>query len=149
MPRRIGDPAQPVLPRIVAIQLIALAAGAFGAFRAYRWMTPPLFVVPPVAQQQNTLPLSTAEFLPGSGTNFVHAATIAELPNHDLLAAWYGGTDEIDPDVNIFVSRQEHRSGRWSPPRIVENGRSSGVKSVGNPVLVVDRHGVRLFYVAV
>ena len=130
------------------VQLLLVCAAAAGAWRAHRWSAPPSFAVPPIAQA-NEPPLFASEFLPATPTNFVHAATLAELPNHDLLAAWYGGTDEIDPDVNIFVSRQDHVSGRWSPPRAIENGRSAGVKSVGNPVLVVDRNGVRLFYVAV
>jgi predicted neuraminidase len=136
-------------PRVIVLQLLLVCAAAVGALRAHRWATAPAFAFSPPAQPANEAPLFASEFLPGTGTNFVHAATIAELPNHDLLAAWYGGTDEIDPDVNIFVARQDHRTGRWSPPRAIENGRSSGVKSVGNPVLAVDRNGVRLFYVAV
>ena len=135
-------------PRVVIVALLLVCAAAAGAWRAHRWRAPPSFAVPAIAQT-NEPPLFTSEFLPSTNTNFVHAATLAELPNHDLLAAWYGGTDEIDPDVNIFVSRQDHASGRWSPPRAIENGRGTGVKSVGNPVLVADRNGVRLFYVAV
>jgi predicted neuraminidase len=131
----------------LAVQLLLVCAAAFGAWRAYR-RPAPSFVVPPIVRA-NEPPLITNEFLPSSHTNFVHAATLAELPNHDLLAAWYGGTDEIDPDVNIFVSRRDHATGAWSTPRAIENGRGARVKSVGNPVLVVDRNGIRLFFVAV
>jgi predicted neuraminidase len=134
-------------PRIIVIQLLLVCAAAAGAWRTAR-RPPPSFVVPPIVQT-NEPPLFTSEFLPDTHTNFVHAATLAELPNHDLLAAWYGGTDEIDPNVNIFVSRRDHATGVWSPPRAIENGRGARVKSVGNPVLVVDRGGVRLFFVAV
>ena len=135
-------------PRIIAIQVLLVGAAAVGALRAHRWSTSPSFAVASAART-NEAPLFAGELLPSSGTNFVHAATLAELANGDLLAAWYGGTDEIDPDVNIFVSRQDHRTGRWSPPRAIENGPRTHVKSVGNPVLVVDRDGVRLFYVGV
>ena len=129
------------------VQLLLVAAAAYGAFvergghaAAFR---------APARPAHSTEPLFTTEFLPTTITNFVHAATLTELPNHDLLAAWYGGTDEIDPDVNIFLSRLDHRTGRWSPPRPIENGPAMHVKSVGNPVLVADRNGVRLFFVAV
>jgi predicted neuraminidase len=137
------------LKRTVLVQLLLVCAAAYGAWRAHRWAAPVAFVVPPRAVPGSESPLFASEFLPATKTNFVHAATLAELPNHDLLAAWYGGTDEIDPDVNIFVSRLDHRTGRWTAPRAIENGRGAGVKSVGNPVLVVDKNGVRLFFVAV
>jgi predicted neuraminidase len=48
-----------------------------------------------------------------------HAATIAETPK-GLVAAWFGGTKERNPDVGIWVSRQEN--GRWTAPVEVANG---------------------------
>ncbi len=95
------------------------------------------------------------EFLPPINTNFVHGATIAQLQDGDLLAAWYGGTDEVYPDVRIYSSRQDHRTGRWSQPQVLESRDETErvlrvhVKSLGNPVLFADDHGVSLFYVAV
>jgi len=136
------------LTKSLLLQALLVCAAAAGALRAHRWAAPPAFVVPPAAAR-NEPPLFAAELLPSSGTNFVHAATLLELRDGDLLAAWYGGTDEIDPDVNIFLSRQDHRTGRWSAPRAIANGAGTRVKSVGNPVLVADRDGVRLFYVGV
>ena len=43
-----------------------------------------------------------------------HASTIVELPNGDLLAAWFGGTEESNPDVAIWGSRKS--GGKWSAP---------------------------------
>jgi len=43
-----------------------------------------------------------------------HASTIVELPNGDLLAAWFGGTAEGKPDVAIWGSRNVN--GTWSAP---------------------------------
>ncbi|HET9503096.1 MAG TPA: sialidase family protein [Hymenobacter sp.] len=48
-----------------------------------------------------------------------HAATIAETPK-GLVAAWFGGTKERNPDVGIWVSRQE--GGKWTVPVEVANG---------------------------
>ncbi|RZK33435.1 MAG: sialidase, partial [Hymenobacter sp.] len=47
------------------------------------------------------------------------AATIAETPK-GLVAAWFGGTKERNPDVGIWVSRQEN--GKWTAPVEVANG---------------------------
>jgi predicted neuraminidase len=43
-----------------------------------------------------------------------HASTIVELPNGDLLAAWFGGTAENRPDVAIWGSRWSQ--GKWTIP---------------------------------
>src|SRR2546423_12630876 len=48
-----------------------------------------------------------------------HAATIAETPK-GLVAAWFGGTKERNPDVEIWVSRKENN--RWTQPVSVANG---------------------------
>ncbi len=80
-----------------------------------------------------------------------HASTIVETP-HGLVAAWFGGTRERDPDVGIWLSRQE--DGRWTVPQEVLNGvqyrRSDGTESrygTWNPVLFQSREGpLLLFY---
>ncbi len=48
-----------------------------------------------------------------------HSATIAETPT-GLVAAYFGGTKERNPDVEIYVSRQVN--GAWLPPVSVANG---------------------------
>lgn len=59
-----------------------------------------------------------------------HASTIVELPDGNLMAAWFGGTAEGDPDVAIWGS---HRvGGTWSKP--VELAREAGTPT-WNPVL--------------
>jgi alpha-L-rhamnosidase len=50
-----------------------------------------------------------------------HAATIAETPN-GLVAAWFGGTNEGNPDVCIYVSRKNNGQGQWTAPVNVANG---------------------------
>lgn len=48
-----------------------------------------------------------------------HASTLAETPE-GLVAAWFGGTKERNPDVGIWVSRQVN--GKWTTPAEVANG---------------------------
>ncbi len=44
-----------------------------------------------------------------------HAATILELPNGGLLCAFFGGTAEGHPDVQIWLSRKDP-GGTWTAP---------------------------------
>ncbi len=48
-----------------------------------------------------------------------HASTIAETDN-GLIASWFGGTAEKNPDVGIWVSRFENE--KWTVPVEVANG---------------------------
>ena len=43
-----------------------------------------------------------------------HASTLVELKNGDILAAWFGGKDEGDKSVEIWLSRRS--DGKWSMP---------------------------------
>jgi predicted neuraminidase len=63
-----------------------------------------------------------------------HASTIVETPA-GLFVAWFGGTEEKNPDVGIWLSRQE--DGKWSTPIEVANGVESESKRYPcwNPVL--------------
>jgi predicted neuraminidase len=62
-----------------------------------------------------------------------HASTIVELKDGSLLAAWFGGTEEGNPDVAIWNSRAiSGPSPVWSSPR--ELAREPGVPC-WNPVL--------------
>ncbi len=49
----------------------------------------------------------------------LHASTIEETPT-GLVAAWFGGTKEKEPDVGIWLSRQEN--GKWTAPVEVITG---------------------------
>lgn len=75
-----------------------------------------------------------------------HASTIAET--HDgLIAAWFGGTRERNPDVGIWLSRQV--SGKWTSPIEVANGVVSPDHRYPcwNPVLFQPQNGpLLLFY---
>lgn len=75
-----------------------------------------------------------------------HASTIAETKD-GLIASWFGGTAERNPDVCIYVSR--HEAGKWTPPVAVANGLGFGTDRLPtwNPVLFQPRSGpLLLFY---
>jgi predicted neuraminidase len=57
-----------------------------------------------------------------------HGSSIVALPNGDLLAAWFAGTKEKDPDVAELISRKVAGSDHWSPLEIIHKtpGRSEG-----------------------
>jgi alpha-L-rhamnosidase len=75
-----------------------------------------------------------------------HASTIAETPA-GLVAAWFGGTKERNPDVGIWVSRLEND--KWTPSVEVANGlqNDSLRYPTWNPVLYQVPGGeLMLFY---
>jgi len=75
-----------------------------------------------------------------------HASTIAETKS-GLVAAWFGGTAERNPDVCIYVSRQE--SGTWTAPVAVADGVGFATDRLPtwNPVLFQPKTGpLLLFY---
>jgi predicted neuraminidase len=75
-----------------------------------------------------------------------HASTLVETKD-GLLAAYFGGTEERNPDVAIWLSRQT--DGKWSAPVEVANGVESPTKRypTWNPVLFQPKDGpLRLFY---
>jgi predicted neuraminidase len=77
-----------------------------------------------------------------------HASTILELPSGELLCAFFGGTRERHPDVEIRLSRKPI-GGAWTPPMSVADGVQSGSERLPtwNPVLFHPRGGeVMLFY---
>lgn len=79
-----------------------------------------------------------------------HASTIVETAQGGLVAAWFGGTAERNPDVGIWVSRFDQTAMSWTPSVEVANGVQSGGKRqpTWNPVLFQPRGGapLMLFY---
>src|SRR5881398_3032175 len=63
-----------------------------------------------------------------------HASTIAETPK-GLVVAFFGGTREKNPDVEIYVCRKA--GNKWTPPVSVANGiqNTSLRYPTWNPVL--------------
>jgi predicted neuraminidase len=75
-----------------------------------------------------------------------HASTMAEIPG-GVIAAWFGGQHEKNPDVGIWVSRYEN--GSWTKPVEVADGVQSDTLRYPcwNPVLFRPVSGpLMLFY---
>ena len=67
--------------------------------------------------------IETDEFLYTSASfPQCHSATIAETPDGDLVATYFGGTRERNPDVCIWVSRKPKGSDHWLAPQLVADG---------------------------
>jgi predicted neuraminidase len=77
-----------------------------------------------------------------------HASTILELPDGELLCAFFGGTAERHPDVEIWLSRKSPGD-KWTPPVSVADGVQPAGRRLPtwNPVLFQTRGGeIMLFY---
>jgi len=69
-------------------------------------------------------------------TQHCHGSTIVELPNKDLLVAWFQGSGErTADDVAIKGSRYNRRTGTWSEPFIMAD--TPGFPDI-NPVIFID-----------
>ena len=76
-----------------------------------------------------------------------HASTIVESGD-ELLAAWFGGTAERNPDVGIWLARYDRGAKRWSAPVEVANGVQSPELRypTWNPVLFQPQSGPLILF---
>jgi predicted neuraminidase len=71
-----------------------------------------------------------------------HASTLLQLSGGDILAAWFGGSWEKDPDVAIWTAK--FKDGTWQKPVMAADTR--GI-ALWNPVLFqLNDETVMLFY---
>jgi len=77
-----------------------------------------------------------------------HASTIEVAPNGQLVASWFGGTEEGNKDVEIWFSRRDPRNEtQWSTPVMVADGLEDGKRyPCWNPVLITMGDRLVLFY---
>jgi predicted neuraminidase len=126
------------------------------ALAAAVWRAPtpaaPAFAPPPPAAT-SALPAEFAlEKLPAVAP-FAHSASLAELPDGRLAAAWYAGAHEAAGDVAIWFSTRDGAS--WSAPRIVATRSTTAAATrayvgvLGNPVLYAEDGRLHLWYVSV
>lgn len=77
-----------------------------------------------------------------------HSATILELEDGELLSAFFGGTHERHPDVEIRLARKEPGEDWTAPESVADGVQSDGERlPTWNPVLFQNQQGeVMLFY---
>lgn len=87
-------------------------------------------------------------------TASAHSASLARLPNGDVLTFWFAGSREGARDVRIYSARW--KNGRWSTPAPlidiydVMMGEWRLVRKLGNPVAAIAGNGtLHLFFVSV
>jgi predicted neuraminidase len=108
-------------------------------------MKPLLPIVPVLALCAAALHGGTAEFVfePLASHPKCHAATVVELNDGAILAAWFAGEKEGSKDQAIFASRKP-KNGAWTAPRILFD--TPDVADF-NPVLLNDGKMLHLFVV--
>lgn len=124
-------------------------------------LTPPAFVppvtVPDTVNKNSDALFFASERLPDAAAS-AHAATVAELPDGRLAAAWFAGSREGAADVAIYYAtalRNVRGERLWSLPRAIvtrhslESDVQRMTRKVGNPILFVDGETLRLFVVSV
>ena len=72
-------------------------------------------------------------------TRFCHGPTLLPRPAGDVLAAWFGGTEEGLSDSGIFVARYSGGDATWQAPQLVAPPDGH---PCGNPVLFEGTAGV-------
>lgn len=76
-----------------------------------------------------------------------HASTLVTAPNGKVVAAWFGGTEEGNVDVEIWFSDLDSAQKNWSVPKMVADGVYEGKRyPCWNPVLVTQGEQLILFY---
>lgn len=102
----------------------------------------------PARSQVNRSPILHSAFIYESAPYpQCHASTIVEMLDEQLGAAWFGGTHERHPDVEIWFARRQ--GGAWSTPISVATGiQPDGTRQpTWNPVLFQSPDGpLILFY---
>ena len=77
-----------------------------------------------------------------------HSASIVETRKGDLVATYFGGTKERNPDVCIWVSRKPKGKSEWTAPQMVADGvfGPDHREACWNPVLYETPGGELLLY---
>ncbi len=137
------------LPRpLIALCFAVACAGA--VWRAWP-LAPAAFVPPPPPVNQGLPAEFTVEMLPVAAPS-AHAATLTELPDGRLAAAWFAGSREGARDVSVWFSLREKTG--WTPPRAIVTREGAiadtraYVRKLGNPVLLADGPRLHLWFVS-
>ena len=115
----------------------------------------PLKLDEPSKPAKDEAPLYLETFIPDAGENKSHAASITELYNGRIMAAWFAGSREGAKDVAIYTATYSPSRMKWSKPvKAIDRLGSMGdlnryIKKLGNPVIMHKTSSeVWMFYVS-
>jgi len=83
------------------------------------------------------------EFVGDSFSPYNHSSSITETRDETLVVTWYGGTEEGEDDVSIYVARKEKDGTGWSHRVEVDDGDG---RACWNPVIFAPSSGPVLLY---
>ena len=144
-------------PRSLTVLLLLTSTFALAIWRSSSLPTAE-FVGHSVLRADTPAPADTfsSRFASPVSERFVHAASVTQLADGSLFAAWFGGTREGADDVQIYGARFDPGSGRWSEQQtLVTTDMSQAalgirVRKLGNPVVATAPDGrLWMFYVSV
>jgi len=132
----------PLLRLLFAILALAAGLWPWWAAKQHGAKSFPGFVVTESPNVAGASPTFTTQVInPGSPHAKSHSATLAEMPDGSLVAAWYAGSGEGADDVAIYLTRRA-ADGQWTAPqpvftreRVMRDLRRN-VISLGNPLLL-------------
>ena len=120
------------IPRIQLFSIMRLCA-VVGVFNAFQ--TSGIVPQPKCFGQSNSIVYESCEIFPLQYEH-VHGSTVVELPNGDLLSAWFQGSGERwANDVRIMGARRRADAPAWSNPFVMAD--VPGFPDI-NPILFLD-----------
>lgn len=101
-------------------------------------------------------PFYSSRFASSDLDEFVHASSVASLPDGGLMAVWFAGSREGAADVQIRGARYDVEAAEWGEELILATRESTQlatqkhIRKLGNPVIALaPDHRLWLFYVSV
>src|SRR2546421_1095211 len=143
---------------IVTLVLLAYLPPALHHRKLGGGSTRRAFLLPVLPPASSALPSFKTELIaPAPLVPSAHVASLCELPDGTLCAAWYGGSHEGARDVNIYWSkRAQDPANSWSAPEVLVSRASAmrelrrPIKKLGNAVLFANGEAqLHLIYVTV
>lgn len=101
-------------------------------------------------------PFYSSRFASSDLDEFVHASSVAALPDGGLMAVWFAGSREGGADVQVRGARYDVKAAEWGKELILATRESTvlatqkHIRKLGNPVIALaPDNRLWLFYVSV
>lgn len=101
-------------------------------------------------------PFYSSRFASSDLDEFVHASSVASLPEGGLMAVWFAGSREGAADVQVRGSRYDAQEAEWGEEVVLatrestESATQKHIRKLGNPVIALaPDNRLWLFYVSV